>query len=93
MDDRPTIEFLTRPGCHLCDEARVGLQMILEERAAAGRLPAVIREIDIAGDPVLERRHLERIPVLIVGGEELPLAMSVRAIRALLERTLDGRLA
>jgi hypothetical protein len=93
MDDRPTIEFLTRPGCHLCDEARAGLQAVLEERAMTGRLPAVIREIDISADPVLERRHLERIPVLIVGGDELPLAMSHRAIRAFLERTLDGRLA
>jgi hypothetical protein len=52
-----------------------------------------VREVDIAGDPLLERRHLERIPVLVVSGEELPLAMSVRAIRAFLERTLDGRLA
>jgi hypothetical protein len=93
MDDRPTIEFLTRPGCHLCDEARDGLQAVLEERAMAGRLPAIIREMDISSDPVLERRHLERIPVLIVGGDELPLAMSQRAIRAFLERTLDGHLA
>lgn len=93
MDSRPTIEFLTRPGCHLCDEARVALQFVLEERAAGGRLPAVVREVDIAGVPALERRHLERIPVLVVGGEDLPLATSSRAIRAFLERTLDGRLA
>ncbi|MGH2408433.1 MAG: glutaredoxin family protein [Candidatus Limnocylindrales bacterium] len=93
MDDRPTIGFLTRPGCHLCDEARVALQFVLEERGAAGRLPAVVREVDIASDPALERRHLERIPVLVVGGEDLPLATSSRAIRAFLERTLDGRLA
>jgi glutaredoxin len=93
MDDRPTIEFLTRPGCHLCDAARDALQAILEERGAAGRLPAVVREMDINADADLLRRHLERIPVLVVGGEELPLAMSPRAIRAFLERTLDGRLA
>jgi hypothetical protein len=93
MDERPTIEFLTRPGCHLCDEARVSLQVVLEERGAAGRMPAIVREVDIAGEPELERRHLERIPVLIVGGEDLPLAISSSAIRAFLERTLDGRLA
>jgi len=92
MDERPTIEFLTRPGCHLCQVARDGLQAILEERGAAGRLPAVVREIDIASHPELERRHLERIPVLVVGGEELPLAVSIRAMRAFLERVLDGRL-
>jgi hypothetical protein len=93
MDDRPTIEFLTRPGCHLCDVARDGLQAVLEERGAAGRLPAVVREVDIDADEVLHRRYLETIPVLVVGGEELPLAMSARAIRAFLERALDGRLA
>jgi hypothetical protein len=93
MDDRPTIEFLTRPGCHLCDEARVTLQFVLEERAAAGRLPAIVREVDIAGNPDLERRHLERIPVLVIGGEDLAMAMNSRSIRAFLERTLDGRLA
>ena len=84
---------MTRKGCDLCAEARDGLQRLLEERAAAGRLPALVREIDIATDPELERRHLERIPVLVVGGEELPLATSARAMRAFLERTLDGRLA
>ncbi|MFI5255423.1 MAG: glutaredoxin family protein [Candidatus Limnocylindrales bacterium] len=93
MDTRPTIQFLTRPGCHLCDDARLFLQLVLEERAAAGRLPAIVREVDISGDPVLERRHLERIPVLVVGGEELPLVLTGAAIRSFLARTLDGRLA
>jgi len=93
MDSRPTIRFLTRPGCHLCDEARAGLQVILEERGAAGRLPALVREVDITTDAALERLNLERIPVLVVGDEELPLATSVRAMRVFLERTLDGHLA
>ena len=58
----------------------------------AARL-ALVREVDIATDESLERRNLDRIPVLIVGDEELPLATSVRAMRTFLERTLDGRLA
>jgi len=93
MESRPTIRFLTRPGCHLCDEARAALQAMLEERGAAGRLPAIVREIDITSDAALERLNFERIPVLVVGDEELPLATSVRAMRAFLERTLDGHLA
>ncbi len=93
MESRPTIRFLTRPGCHLCVEARAWLQAILEERGAAGRLPAHVREVDITTDAELERRNLERIPVLVVGDEELPLATSVRAMRTFLERTLDGHLA
>ena len=93
MPERASITFLTRGGCTLCDVARADLQALLEERARAGRTPALVREVDIAADPALERRDLDRIPVLVVGDEELPLATSVRAMRAFLERTLDGRLA
>jgi hypothetical protein len=93
MHERATITFLTRPGCGLCDHARVDLQDLLEERARAGRVPALVREVDIAADAALEHRNLERIPVLVVDDQELPLATSVRAMRAFLERTLDGRLA
>lgn len=93
MHERATIAFLTRRGCGLCDRARQDLQALLEERARAGRMPALVREVDIASDAALEHRNLERIPVLVVGEAELPLATSVRAMRAFLERTLDGRLA
>ena len=53
----------------------------------------MVREVDIASDADLERRNLDRIPVLVVGDQELPLATSVRAMRTFLERTLDGHLA
>jgi hypothetical protein len=94
MHERATITFLTRHGCGLCDEARVDLQALLEERARVGRTSALVRELDIATDAALEHRNLDRIPVLVVGDDqELPLATSVRAMRTFLERTLDGHLA
>ncbi len=93
MPERATITFLTRHGCGLCVTARADLQALLEERARAGRTPALVRELDIATDPALEHRHLDRIPVLSVGDQELPLATSVKAMRTFLERTLDGHLA
>jgi glutaredoxin-like protein DUF836 len=93
MRERATITFLTRHGCGLCDRARADLQALLEERAKVGRATALVRVTDIATDPLLEHRNLDRIPVLIVGDEELALATSVRAMRTFLERTLDGRLA
>ena len=93
MHERATITFLTRHGCGLCDVARVDLQALLEERARAGRTSAIVREVDIATDATLEHRNLDRIPVLVVGDQELPLATSVRAMRTFLERTLDGHLA
>jgi glutathione S-transferase len=54
-----------RPGCHLCDEARLVLQRI---RATH---PFRLEEIDIESDDILFKRYLERIPVIALEGEEL----------------------
>jgi hypothetical protein len=54
-----------RPGCHLCDEARLVLQRI---RAVH---PFRLEEIDIESDDTLFKRYLERIPVIALEGEEL----------------------
>ena len=50
-----------RPGCHLCDEARVVLE----------RIGAPFAEVDIESDDALLQRYLERIPVVTLDGEEL----------------------
>jgi glutaredoxin len=52
------------PGCHLCESARRVLEQVREE------VPFELEEIDIAGDPELERRYRERIPVVAVDGDE-----------------------
>jgi glutaredoxin len=51
----------SRPGCHLCDEARAVLVRIGEP----------FDEIDIESDDELLKRYLERIPVIALDGEEL----------------------
>jgi glutaredoxin len=51
----------SRPGCHLCDEARAVLL----------RIGAPFDEIDIDSDDELFKRYLERIPVIALDGEEL----------------------
>jgi glutaredoxin len=61
----PSVTLYTRPGCHLCDDARAAL---LRVRA---RAPFALREVDIEGDEELHRRYLERIPVVCLDGEEL----------------------
>jgi glutaredoxin len=61
----PTVTLYTRPGCHLCDEARATLQR-LQDRAQF-----TIEEVDITTDDGLHRRYLERIPVIALAGEEL----------------------
>ena len=52
-----------RPGCHLCDEAREGL-----ERLRADGHGFELVEVDIEADERLHREMLERIPVVEVDG-------------------------
>jgi glutaredoxin len=58
------VTLYTRPGCHLCDEAR---EAIL--RLRAGGAGFELEEIDIETDDELHRVYLERIPVVAVDGE------------------------
>jgi hypothetical protein len=60
-----TVRLYGRPGCHLCDEARAVLLRLRAKR------PFALEEIDIETDDALLRRHLERIPVICVDGEEV----------------------
>ena len=60
-----TVTLYSRPGCHLCDDARHALERV------AGKAPFTIHEIDITQDDRLHARYLERIPVVTVDGEEL----------------------
>ena len=50
-----------RPGCHLCDDARVVLE----------RIGHPFDEVDIESDDALLQRYLERIPVVVLDGVEL----------------------
>ena len=51
-------------GCHLCESAR----RVLTRTQADVQFE--LEEIDIAGDDELEQRYRERIPVILVDGEE-----------------------
>ena len=57
----PRLVMYSRPGCHLCDDARAVLLRIGEP----------FDEIDIDSDDELFKRYLERIPVVALDGEEL----------------------
>ena len=50
-----------RPGCHLCDDARVVLE----------RVGHPFEEVDIEADDELLARYLVRIPVIALDGAEL----------------------
>jgi glutaredoxin len=71
-----TVTLYGRPGCHLCDEARGVL-----ERVRATH-PFRLDEVDIEADDALFKRYLERIPVVVLDGEELfELFVDERALR------------
>jgi glutaredoxin len=52
------------PDCHLCDVAK---QVVESQRAALG---FDLEMIDISGDPELEARYREQIPVVFVAGRK-----------------------
>ena len=85
----PDLILYSRPGCHLCDEARAIVQGLLEDRAARSQPLARFREIDITTDPDLERRFFDAIPVVELGGDRLELATSPARIRRFLADHLD----
>jgi glutaredoxin len=51
-------------GCHLCESAGRVLARVRAD------VPFELDEVDITGDPELERLYRERIPVVAVDGEE-----------------------
>jgi glutaredoxin len=60
----PRVRLYARPDCHLCDEARAGL-----ERLLADGLDFELEEVDIETDDELHARFMERIPVIELDGE------------------------
>ncbi len=59
------VKFLTRVGCHLCDDARPLV------RAVAARHHLEVVEVDIDGSDSLVRDYGLRVPVVIGPGDEV----------------------
>jgi glutaredoxin len=60
VDARVTL--LSKPGCHLCDDARDVIAKVCAE------IGTEWTEIDITSDPGLRERYCEQIPVTLVDG-------------------------
>ncbi|TDB79731.1 MULTISPECIES: glutaredoxin family protein [unclassified Micromonospora] len=64
MSTDARLALITRPGCHLCEDAK----------AALGRVVAVTGdrwvEKDVTGDVELEREYGDRLPVVLLDGKE-----------------------
>ena len=58
------VTLYSRPGCHLCDDARAVVLAVRDRHGFA------FEEIDITQDDVLLRDYAIRIPVVAVDGQE-----------------------
>jgi glutaredoxin len=58
------VTLFTKPGCHLCDDARAVVEEVCDELGEA------YVEVDVRTDPVLSRRYAEEIPVTLVDGAQ-----------------------
>jgi glutaredoxin len=63
-DRHARVTLYSKPGCHLCDDARAVVQRV------CGELGVDWQEVDITGDPELNARYWEQIPVTIVDGRQ-----------------------
>ena len=75
------VVLYTRPGCHLCDEARDAILALRDEGLAIA-----LREVDIERDERLHTELGERIPVVEVAGETVSeLVVDARSLRSRLD--------
>lgn len=58
------ITLIGKPGCHLCDDARVVIERVAQDVGADWE------ELSILDDPALAEKYWEQIPVTLVDGEQ-----------------------
>jgi len=58
------LTLITRPGCHLCEEAVEAIRRI-DAQTGAGWV-----EVDVTADVELEKEYGERVPVILLDGKE-----------------------
>ena len=59
----PKVVLYHAEGCHLCERARASLERVRKD------VDFELREIQIDGDPELEARYREWLPVVEIDGE------------------------
>jgi glutaredoxin len=63
-DGGPRVRLLSRPGCHLCDDARAVIETVCADLGEA------YEEVDITADDKLMRQYGDEIPVTFVDGRQ-----------------------
>jgi glutaredoxin len=60
----PTLTLYTKPDCSLCDEARAAIERV------RARMAFALDVVDISADTALTERYGQRVPVVLVDGDE-----------------------
>ncbi len=81
------IRLLSKPGCHLCDDARAVIAKVCAD------LDETFEEIDINDHPELRGEYAEQIPVTFVDDRQHDFwrVSEDRLVAALTRRTRDQR--
>ena len=80
MSEHPVkIDVYSRPGCHLCDEAKDVIDRV------HNRFAFDMNVVNIATDPALEAAYGEEIPVVFINGNK---AFKYKVDEAELERKI-----
>ena len=64
VESEPRVLVLTRPGCHLCEEAIAVIESVVAETGDS------YEERNVDRDPELLRRYSEQVPVIFVDGRQ-----------------------
>ncbi len=59
------LTLYTRPGCHLCEEAKAQIAPLLSEYGAT------LREVNVDADPTLRERYTNDVPVIFLGSRKV----------------------
>lgn len=64
-----SLTLISKPGCHLCDDARTVVTRVMTELDARPDAPRLtLDELSILDDAELHERYAEEIPVLLING-------------------------
>jgi glutaredoxin len=72
MVHQAELTFITRQGCHLCEEASNDLARLLARFTELHPdKPYTVDVVDVDSDPELRDKYSEEVPVLLLNGEQV----------------------
>ena len=70
MPQNHELTLISKPGCHLCEEAEAVVARVLAElEVEQPEISLVLNHKNILDDPQLHARYAEEIPVLLIDGK------------------------